>query len=165
MNGVFAVNDIVFEISRTGRNIGGNSLVAVSGMESFAISFDNGIEAWNPIDARGWARRMVTAKSMTISLAGKRVFGCAGNDFVAESAYRGGAGLLTTLAVTFPNGDMLKMNCIINVNACGGGGASDIAVLEFDCLSDGQPLYMRGDGQIVGMSAATEVGGVIDVSN
>jgi len=172
MNGVFAVNDIEFEISRNGRNVGGASFVTVSGMESFAISFDNGVEQWNPIDARGWARRLVTAKSMTVSLSGKRVFGCAGNDFVAEAAYRSGGSLLTTLAVIFPNGDELRMDCVLNVTASGGGGASDIAVLEFDCLSDGRPVYTRANGQVVGFSAAApmadetvEVGGVVDVSN
>jgi len=149
MNGVFPVNDVAFEISTTGRDITGTSMTAISGMESMTVSFDNGVNEWNPIDDGGWARRLVTSKSITVSLSGKRVVGCAGNDYVAQAAFGVGAGALTVLAIFFPNGDLLKLECVLSVTACGGGSGGDIAVLEFDCLSDGRPIFMRADGTVV----------------
>ena len=40
----------------------------IADMESFSVSFDNGVEEWTPFDTEGWIRRLMTAKSMTISV-------------------------------------------------------------------------------------------------
>lgn len=149
MGNVFAVKDIEFKVAVGGRNTGQDNFWAIAGMESFAITFDNGIDEWSPIDARGWVKRMITSKSMTVSVAGKRVVGCAGNDYVAGLGFRAGESAATILWVTFPNGDSLIFECIVNVTASGGGASSDVAVLEFDCLSDGQPFYRRANGDLV----------------
>jgi len=138
---VFPVNGIDFRISTAGRSGAFSDFHVVRGMESFSISFDNGIEEWNPIDAFGWARRMVTTKGISVAISGKRVVGCVGNDYVAGLAFGSGDVLNTVLQVNFPNGDVLRVPCVVNVTACGGGGSGDVAVLEFECLSDGAPSY------------------------
>jgi len=119
-------------------------MAIVRDMETFSISFDNGVEAWNPIDQEGWVRRLMTSKSVTVALSGKRNYGDAGNDYVAGLAYENGNGAVSVLETVFPDGSRLTMDCVINVTASDGGGATDVAALEFECMSDGKPLYVKG---------------------
>ena len=145
MGNVYAVKDIEFSLSVKGRD--GQrpaDFATVTGMETFSVSFDNGMDEWRPLDQKGWAKRLVTTKSLTVSLSGKRVFGCVGNDYVAGLGFEGGAGTQTVLWARFPSGDELFMPCVVNVSGAGGGGAADVAELAFDCLSDGVPMYTRG---------------------
>ncbi|MCL2855987.1 MAG: hypothetical protein FWE21_10310 [Defluviitaleaceae bacterium] len=145
MNNVYAVKDIKFSISTAGR--GGQrpaDFAPVTGMDTFTVTFDNGMDEWNPLDEGGWTRRMITTKSLTIGLSGKRVYGCGGNDYVAGLAYKAGTDAQTMLFAKFPCGDELLMPCTVNVTSAGGGGAADVAVLEFDCQSDGAPVYTKG---------------------
>jgi len=118
-------------------------MAVVRDMETFGISFDNGVEQWNPIDQEGWARRLMTGKSVTISLSGKRNYGDRGNDYVAGLAYENGNNAVTVLEVVFPDGSTLVMDCVVNVTASDGGGATDVAALEFECMSDGKPSYIK----------------------
>ncbi|MDR2167541.1 MAG: hypothetical protein LBE35_06810 [Clostridiales bacterium] len=168
MANIFPVRDVEFRISTRGAApINDNCFRAIGGMESFAVTFDNGIDEWNPLDQGGWARRMVTTKSLSISLAGKRVMDCDGNNYVSGLAFRNGEGTNSVLQVNFPDGGFLQMDCVVNVTACGGGGASDVAVLEFDCLSNGRPFYRRGGTVITNLSEgiALSEGVALDVSN
>ena len=52
----------------------------IADMETFSVSFDNGVEEWKPFDHDGWTRRLLTGKSVTISINGKRNVGDVGND-------------------------------------------------------------------------------------
>ena len=141
VTGVFPVNAIQFRIGRNGAGSQENEMLLVKDMESFSISFDSGVEEWNPIDQQGWARRLMTAKSVTVSVSGKRHYGDAGNDFVAGLAYENGQNTSSVLKVTFPDGGALVMPCVVNVSASDGGDATDVAGLSFECLSDGKPVY------------------------
>lgn len=140
---VYPVNNIKFRIGTAGRGSGEAEMAVVRDMETFSISFDNGVDVWNPIDQEGWARRLMTGKSLTVGLSGKRNYGDLGNDFVAGLAYANGNEAMTVLEVVFPDGARLLMDCVVNVTASDGGGATDVAVLEFECLSDGRPRYAR----------------------
>lgn len=145
MNNVYAVKDIEFSLSMKGQE--GEQpadFAKVTGMETFMVSFDNGMDEWRPLDQKGWAKRLITTKSLTVGLSGKRVFGCVGNDYVASLAFEGGINTQSILWVKFPSGDELFMPCTINVTASGGGSSADVAELTFDCLSDGSPMYTRG---------------------
>ena len=53
----------------------------IADMESFSVSIDNGVEEWTPFEGEGWIRRLMTAKSMTISVSGKRNVGDDGNEY------------------------------------------------------------------------------------
>ena len=48
-----------------------DSATGIADMETFSVAFDNGVEEWNPMDQKGWKRRLMTAKSVTISIKGK----------------------------------------------------------------------------------------------
>ena len=140
---VYPVNNIKFKIGMQGRASTEAQMVVVRDMETFSISFDNGVEQWNPIDQEGWVRRIMTSKSVTVSLSGKRNYGDPGNDYVAALAYENGNTAMTVLETVFPDGSTLKMDCVINVTASDGGSATDVAALEFECMSDGKPIYAK----------------------
>lgn len=133
---VYPVNNIKFKLGLTK-----DEAKIVKDMETFSISIDNGIEEWNPMDQEGWVRRLMTAKSITIGLNGKRNYGDPGNDFVAGLAYKNGIDCNAVLEVEFPNGDTLDMPCVVSVTACAGGDSTNVGALEFECQSDGKPEY------------------------
>jgi len=140
---VFPVNNIKFKIGTNGLLSKSDEMCDVKDMETFSISFDNGVETWHAIDQEGWARRLMTAKSVSINLSGKRNYGDIGNDYVAGLAYENGGQACTILETEFPDGSVLSMSCVISVSASDGGGATDVAALEFTCLSDGKPSYRK----------------------
>lgn len=138
---VYPVNNVKFKIGTKGAESTDQEMLIVKDMETFSISIDNGIEEWNPMDQEGWVRRLMTAKSLTIGLNGKRNYGDPGNDYVAGLAYKNGLDANSKLEVEFPNGDKLTMNCVVNVTACAGGDSTNVGALEFECQSDGKPEY------------------------
>ena len=142
---VYPVNNIKFKIGIKGVDSTAEDMVIVKDMETFSISFDNGIEQWNPIDQEGWVRRLMTSKSVSISLSGKRNYGDAGNDYVAGLAYENGNDAVSVLETVFPDGSLLRMDCVVSVTASDGGNATDVAQLEFECMSDGKPKYSKAD--------------------
>ena len=141
---VYPVNNIRFRVGLRGLSSAENDMAIVRDMETFSVNFDNGIEEWTAIDQEGWSRRLVTAKSVTVSLSGKRNYNDAGNNYIASLAYENGMDACTLFEAVFPDGSVLRMNCIINVSASDGGDATSVAALEFDCMSDGKPTYTRG---------------------
>lgn len=139
---VYPVHNIKFKIGTKGAaSSTPEDMQVVKDMETFSISIDNGVEEWNPMDQEGWVRRLMTSKSLTIGLNGKRSYGDPGNDYVAGLAYKNGSDANSKLEVEFPNGDKLTMNCVVNVTACAGGDSTNVGVLEFECQSDGKPEY------------------------
>ena len=139
---VYPVNNIKFKLGKTAEDT-----KVVKDMETFSLSIDNGIEEWNPMDQEGWVRRLMTAKSITIGLNGKRNYGDPGNDFVAGLAYKNGLDCNAVLDIEFPNGDALEMPCVVNVTACAGGDSTNVGALEFECQSDGKPTYVEAAGE------------------
>ena len=141
ISGVFPVNTIKFKIGTAGATSTATDMAMVKDMETFGISFDNGVEEWNPLDQEGWVRRLMTAKSVTVGLSGKRHYGDPGNDYVASLAYKNGQDATTKLSVEFPDGASLDMPCVVNVTASDGGDSTAVIGLEFECMSDGAPTY------------------------
>ena len=71
--GVYPVYENQFKIDKTGGDGSTESnLVTIADMESFSVSIDGNIEEWKPFDQQGWTRRLLTGKSITISISGKR---------------------------------------------------------------------------------------------
>lgn len=83
--GVYPVYENQFQVGADKEN-----LANIADMESFSVSLDNGVEEWNPLDQKGWVRRLMTSKSITISISGKRNFGDTGNDYIASKALANG---------------------------------------------------------------------------
>ena len=116
-------------------------MVAVSSLETFSVEIDGNVEEWNPMESEGWTRRMVTGKSLTITLSGKREIGDPGNDYVAENAWGTGSDCDTRFEWEFPDGAKLAFDCVLSVTNPGSGDSTDVAALEFEVHSDGKPTY------------------------
>lgn len=137
--GVYPVYENAFKINDKGRS--GDALVTIAEMESFSVSIDGNTAEWSPLEAAGWMRRMVTGKSLTITLTGKRHVGDAGNDYLAGLAWCTGEDCNSQFEWTFPSGAKLKFDCVVNVTNPGGGESRDVAPLEVEILSDGKPTF------------------------
>lgn len=140
MNGVFPVYNMTFKIGSKGLTSAEADMVSVKDMESFSIAMENGTENWTPLDGAGWARSLMTAKKMTISLKGKRCIGDAGNDYVAAAAYKDAADCATKAVVDFPDGATLAFDCVLDVKTIG-GDSTNVTPLEFDMIANGKPVY------------------------
>ena len=138
VTGVTPVYDLKFGVTIGGRSA--SEFTVVKDAESLSIAIDGNIEEWNPLDQGGWARRLMTAKSLTVSMGGKRNFGDPGNDYVAGLAFKNGQDCNSNFQVEFPDGATLKFPCVINVTSMGGDSTATNA-LEWEALSDGAPIY------------------------
>lgn len=137
--GVYPVYENVFKINTKGREEG--ELTSIAEMETFEVTIDGNTVEWSPLEAAGWMRRMVTGKSLTIKLTGKRNVGDEGNDYLAGLAWSTGADCNSQLEWTMPSGAKLKYDCVVNVVNPGGGESRDVAPLEVELLSDGKPTF------------------------
>lgn len=136
-------NKLKFRVGTKGRESAEMDMKTILDVESFEMTFDNGVEEWNPYDMEGWRRALMTAKSMTISISGKRNVGDPGNDYIASLIMVNGEDANTIMEVEFPDGDKIKMPCVANVSNIGGGDATAVNGLEAEFMSDGKPSYIE----------------------
>lgn len=133
--GVFPVYENQFKVGA-----GKESATSIADMETFSVTFDNGVEEWKPFDHGGWTRRLMTAKSVSISINGKRNVGDAGNDYVAGKALVNGRAAEGYLEWRFPDGTTVEFEgCVFNVTNIGAGDSTNVGPLEFEVLSNGKP--------------------------
>ncbi len=133
--GVFPVYENQFKVGADKE-----SATSIADMETFSVTFDNGVEEWKPFDHEGWTRRVMTAKSISISINGKRNIGDAGNDYVAGKAFANGRDAEGYLEWRFPDGTTVAFeDCVINVTNIGAGDSTNVGPLEFEVLSNGKP--------------------------
>lgn len=119
-----------------------DSATAIADMETFGVSFDNGVEEWTPFDTEGWVRRLMTGKGITISVNGKRNIGDTGNDYVAGLMMKNGRDAEAYFEWMFPDGSKIAFeNAVINVKNIGAGDSTGVSPLEFDVMSNGKPAY------------------------
>jgi len=117
----------------------------IADLESFSVSFDNGVEEWHPFEHEGWVRRLLTAKGITITVTGKRNMGDDGNDFVAGLAWKNGREAEAGFQWTFPDGTVVTFNdAVINVTNIGSADSTNVAPLEFEVQSNGKPTVTPG---------------------
>ena len=137
---VYPARNNKFEINTaaTGQT---ENYVEIKDVESYSVAIDGTVEEWHAYDAEGWVRRLLTAKSITMSLSGKRNVGDPGNDFVANKLAAMGADAETTMKWTLPSKAELVMPCVINLTTPGGGEAIAVDGLEADFLSNGKPTF------------------------
>ena len=135
-SGVYPCYENQFKIG----TVGAQTLNTIADMESFSVSFDDGVEEWTPFETEGWKRRLKTAKSISISVSGKRNVGNTGNDFVAGLAFKNGRESEADFEWTFPDGTVVKFaDAVVNVTALGSADSTSVAPLEFEVLSNGKP--------------------------
>lgn len=119
----------------------------IADCETFEVAFDNGVEEWTPFESEGWVRRLMTAKSVTITVTAKRNVGDDGNNFIAGMAFENGRDAEVDFKWTFKDGtEVLFEGSPINVTALGSGDSTAVAPLEFEVLSNGKPTVTSGSG-------------------
>lgn len=137
--GVFPCYENQFQVAAAGSTAVDTT---IANCEEFGVSFDNGVEEWNAFENKGWKSRLMTAKSVTISVKAKRTLGDAGNDLIADLAYKNGRDCEIDFKWTFPDGStVLFKNAVVSVTANGSGGSTGVAPLEFEVMSNGKPVY------------------------
>ncbi len=141
MPGVYPCYENQFRIDCKGGSGEPKDLATIADMESFSVSIDGNVEEWKPYDQLGWTRRLVTGKSITISVSGKRNVGDRGNNYINDIALKMGSEATTTLVWEFPSGATLTMRGVINVTEWGSGDSTAAAPLAFDFMSDGKPTF------------------------
>lgn len=141
VTGVFPVYNINFKIGTAGKASTTEQMVAIADMETFSMSVDGTVQTWTPMTTDGWQRSLMTGKSFSISLKGKRNVGDPGNDYIANTTFADGLDCSTKAEVNFPDGAKLEFDCVVNVTNNGGGDSKDVAPLEFDLQGDGKPVY------------------------
>lgn len=133
--GVFPVFENKFKVKIE------STLKTIAEMESFSVAIDGKVEEWSPFEEEGWTKRLLTGKSLTISLKGKRCVGDAGNDYIAELAFKTGQDCNGEFEWEFPSGAKLEIPCVISVTNPGGGETTNVDGLEFDVMSNGKPTF------------------------
>ena len=73
--GVFPVYNLEFKIGTKGKASQSQDMQPIADMENFGIKIDGKVEDWTPMTTSGWARSLMTGKSFSISLKGKRNVG------------------------------------------------------------------------------------------
>lgn len=115
----------------------------IADCETFEVSFDNGVEEWTPFESEGWVRRLMTAKSVTITVSAKRNVGDDGNDFIAGLTFANGRSAEANFKWTFQDGTEVIFcadnKAVINVTNNSGGDSTAVAPLEFEVMSNGKP--------------------------
>lgn len=148
MKGVYPCYKNQFAIDTTGGDGSTESSVApIADMENYSVAIDGNVEEWNPYDAEGWVRRLVTGKSITVSVSGKRNVGDAGNDYIEGVALKTGTDCNSTLVWNFPSGAKLLIPGAINVTEFGSGESRTVAPLAFEFMSDGKPTFTAATGE------------------
>lgn len=133
--GVFPCYDNQFQAGADEENLN-----TIADMENFSVAIDNNIEEWKPYDTKGWTRRLLTGKSVTISVAGKRNIGDAGNDYVASKALAEGRDAEGFFQWTFPDGTkILFRNAVFSITAFLAAETTNVGPLEYDVMSNGKP--------------------------
>lgn len=137
-SGVYPCYENQFKVDVSGTSTA--SWKTIADCESFSVSFDNGVEEWHPFEHEGWVRRLLTAKGVTISVTGKRNMGDDGNDFIAGLAWKNGREAEADFQWTFPDGTVVTFtDAVINVTNIGAADSTNVAPLEFEVQSNGQP--------------------------
>ena len=140
--GVFPVWKNQFAVDTTGGD--GSEQTnqkTIADATSFSVSIDGKVQEWDAMSEEGWTSRLVTGKSITVTINGKRHIGDPGNDYVARLALKTGSDASTTLTWNFPSGAKLVMPCVANVTEFEGGEAVDVAPLSAEFMSNGKPTF------------------------
>lgn len=139
-SGVYPCYENQFQIDTSASDATTAVMKTIADCTTFSVAFDNGVEEWNPFDTEGWTRRLMTAKSVTISVSAKRNVGDTGNDAVAALTWVNGRDAEKDFQWTFPDGTVVKFtSAVINVTNVGSGDSTAVAPLEFEVMSNGKP--------------------------
>ena len=142
-SGVFPCYENQFKVDIS--NTSTPSWKTIADCETFEVAFDNGVEEWTPFESEGWKRRLMTAKSVTITVSGKRNIGDDGNDFISGLSFANGQNAQAGFQWSFPDGTVVTFSdAVFNVTKNLSGASTDVAPLEFEVMSNGKPTVVAG---------------------
>ena len=139
--GVFPVYKLKFKIGTKGKLSESADMVEIAQLESFGLSIEGNVENWTAMNTDGWASNLMTGKSFSFDMKGKRCVGDPGNDYVAEVALKDGLDCSTKGEIEFLDGSKMEFDCVLDVTNIGGGDSTNVAPLEFTMHGDGKPTY------------------------
>lgn len=140
-SGVYPCYENQFQIN-TAASGAAEAYKSIADCETFSVSFDNGVEEWTPFETQGWTRRLMTSKSVTISVTAKRNVGDDGNDKISSYTFANGRDAEGDFKWIFPDGSSVEFKgAIISVTNNGSGDSTGVAPLEFEVMSNGKPKY------------------------
>lgn len=139
--GVFPVYKLKFKIGTKGKLSEVADMAEIAQLESFGLSIEGNVENWTTMNADGWASNLMTGKSFSFDMKGKRSVGDPGNDYVADVALKDGLDCSTKGEIEFPDGAKMEFDCVLDVTNIGGGDSTNVAPLEFTMHGDGKPTY------------------------
>lgn len=140
-SGVFPVYKLKFKIGTKGKASEAADMAEIAELESFGLSIEGNVENWTSMDKSGWASNLMTGKSFSFDMKGRRCVGDPGNDYVAEVAMKDGLDCSTKGEIEFPDGAKMEFDCVLDVTNIGGGDSTNVAPLEFTMRGDGKPTY------------------------
>ena len=121
VSGVYPVYENQFQVN-TAASGATAAFSDIADMESFSVSIDNNVEEWTPFTTEGWTRRLMTGKSITITVQGKRNVGDTGNDYIAGLYMKNGREAEADFKWTFPDGSSLTFTgAVVNITNIGAG--------------------------------------------
>lgn len=162
--GVYAVYDYVFKIGPAGATP--NQLMTVKDVNSLQPKVKGTVKNWVPLDQKGWERNLITGKSMSFDMKGERNVGDPGNDFIAGKLLATGQDCNAVLQITFPNGDILTCNGVIDISTPFGGASTDVDTLEWTYTVDGKPTYtLAGASTPLTLSNSSPAAGATGVAD
>lgn len=138
---VYPVHGNVFKFGTKGLDSGTEDMVMPADLENFAPTIDGTVEEWYSMDAAGWAKAAMTGKKLSFSFTGKRSVGDAGNDYIADLAWKFGNDVMTNFEWTMVSGAKLSGPVVINVTTPGGGDSTNVDKLEFEAIFYGKPTF------------------------
>ena len=142
-SGVFPCYENQFKVDIS--NTSTPSWKTIADCETFEVAFDNGVEEWTPFESEGWKRRLMTAKSVTITVSGKRNIGDDGDDFISGLSFANGQNAQAGFQWSFPDGTVVTFSdAVFNVTKNLSGASTDVAPLEFEVMSNGKPTVVAG---------------------
>lgn len=139
--GVYPVYNLDFKIGTNGRASEAANMKSIAELESFSVSIDGKVEEWTSMTQSGWSSALMTGKSLSVSLKGKRCVGDEGNDYIADLAWKDGLDCNSKMEIVFPEGSKLSFDCVVNVTNIGGGDSTNVAPLEFEVKAHGKPTF------------------------
>ena len=113
-------------------------------MESATINVDTGVETWYGLAEGGWQKALATSKALTVDMAGKRSYGDAGNDLIADMWNTNGVNALVDVQITLPDKATVEFTAVVQITNIWGGDSTAVGALEFSLICDGEPQYTEG---------------------
>lgn len=117
----------------------GDEYVTIDGLTNITPSVNGKVVTYTTYTDGGWDNNQVTGKGFKISIEGYRIFGDAGNDELAGTAFKIGAEANKEFKYTFADGSALEFEAAVNVTAFSGGNPTDLIPLKAELNGKGKP--------------------------